>query len=52
MSMKRTWVKSVLGTGIAVLGSLWFGLQLAKDSGVIGTSSKSEYTLSVSTQQL
>ena len=53
MSVKGTWVKSVIVMGIALLGSLWFGLQLSKDSGVYwDLSSESEYTLSISTQQL
>ena len=53
MSVKGAWIKSAAGTGIALLGCLWFGLQLLKDNGTHwDVSSESEYTLSISTQQL
>ena len=53
MSVKGTWTKAAIGTGLALLGCLWFGMQLLKDNGAYwDLSSESEYTLSVATQQL
>ena len=53
MSIKGGWFKSVVGTGLALLGCFWFGLQLLNDKGKHwDVSSESEYTLSISTQQL
>ena len=53
MSVKGTWIKTALATGLALLGSLWFGTQLLKDNGGYwDLSSESEYTLTVPTQQL
>ena len=53
MSVKGAWTKTALGTGLALLGSLWFASQLLKDNGLHwDLSSESQYTLSVPTQQL
>ena len=53
MSVKGTWIKTALATGLALLDSLWFGIQLLKDNGGYwDLSSESEYTLTVPTQQL
>ena len=53
MSVKGAWTKTALGTGLALLGSLWFASQLLKDNGPHwDLSRESQYTLSVPTQQL
>ena len=53
MSMTQTWGKSVLSTGLVLLGSFWFALQILEDTGIFWDVSKnSEYTLQVATQQL